>query len=1505
MSDKQRKMRLAWFVLLSACAFTIAVSCQSQRQQVAIFDETPAVVAERQTGDIGQRMRSDGRTDKTSPDYVKYDDYLVYAKTFGFSYPAAGRPTDAAGNARSAKTINDDSKSCVGCHGAMADSYVGTDGKKKVNAYHNMHDPAKLADLLISCVDCHGGHGNEPTKDKAHVQPNAATRAMWENSSDPDRLSGPPHLPVANTLNENPDFIRFVNPGDLRASWVSCYACHADAVEKNATSIMASGAMLWEAALYNNGSINKKNGVYGEFYTTDGTPARVVAPVPPTPEQTRTKGWLASLEPLPRWEISQSGNTLRVFERGGERRPIIGIPETEEEDGHPDVKLSLRGLGTQIRTDPVLIGLQKTRLLDPTLNLAGTNDHPGDYRGSGCTACHVVYANDRSPVHSGVWGQYGNRGKTASSDISLVEHKDESGHPILHYFVQQMPVSTCIVCHIHPGTNVLNEYTGYMWWDNETDGKFMYPKEQRQIDANDEQTDFAHNPEQASVRGLWGDLSQFATTPQQKAKFANEQDQFGEPAAKDFLESLYDMNDNVNLEHTRFADFHGHGWVFRAVYKKDRHGNLVDADGKIIQSVTRDDLNNAAEYYQQLDKNGATTNPYPDGKPVHLKDIHLEKGMQCVDCHFESDAHGNGHLYGATRDAITEDCVDCHGTVEKPAMLLRYLSEDGGADAYSQSQASLASRQKALDTAQTRLKDAVAAKRPAAQITTLTRAVTTAQRALDRAKTDYARISDEYQHIWTGTGADGAPNQWDLKHFEVDGGNLYQISSEWQADPKKADELHLARRWLLTQTVDTVNKASVWAKGPATRPYYTSDGTTTTHYDRAAYAHTVRRDLTWGEAPNPDDTSIPPSQQLAHANGNVSCYACHTSWNTSCFGCHLPQRADQMKPMLHNEGTVTRNYTNYNYQTLRDDMYMLGRDSTTRGNKIVPVRSACAVMVSSQDALRRWIYVQQQTVSAEGFAGTAFSPYYPHTVRATETRECSDCHLHKDADGHVDNNAVMAQLLMQGVNAYNFIGRFAWVGCGDDGLHAIAVTTRDEPQAVFGSRLQEEAYPSDYAQHVRNNLNLSENYEHPGNVVDVQMRGEYCYAACGKNGFIAYDIAAIDDKDFAERITLAPVSPFGQRFYVPSQDATSICSPSTLALNPAKQQHAENEEQPVSLFYAFLYLTDSKEGLIVIGNSLDSPNGPGVSTLLDGNPENNFLERALTYNPGGLLAGAKHCDLYGTYAWISCDAGIVVLDLRDPLHPRHVTTITDVHGAKKAQFQFRYGWVVDADGVKTYDVTDPENPKRVAGADIALADARDIYISRTYAYVAAGKQGLAIVDVERPESPKIDQIFSKDPATGVVLDDVNAVKIGMTNASMYAYVADGKNGLRVLQITSSDDRDADPGYSSWEFLGFSPHPHPRLIAQLKTPGPALCISKGLDRDRAVDESGNQLSVFGRRGARPLNLPEQQAMYLMEQPDGSHQPFYVQDGPSDQTRSHAPDTGRFKAPFEFKKPAAAK
>ena len=61
--------------------------------------------------------------------------------------------------------------------------------------------------------------------------------------------------------------------------------------------------------------------------------------------------------------------------------------------------------------------------------------------------------------------------------------------------------------------------------------------------------------------------------------------------------------------------------------------------------------------------------------------------------------------------------------------------------------------------------------------------------------------------------------------------------------------------------------------------------------------------------------------------------------------------------------------------------------------------------------------------------------------------------------------------------------------------------------------------------------------------------------------------------------------------------------------------------------------------------------------------------------------------------------------------------------------------------------------------------------------------------------------------------------------------------------------------------GFSPRPTPSLDRQLSDIGGALMISEGIDRDRAVDESGNQLAVFGRRGARPLNAAEAAKLFM--------------------------------------------
>jgi len=502
--------------------------------------------------------------------------------------------------------------------------------------------------------------------------------------------------------------------------------------------------------------------------------------------------------------------------------------------------------------------------------------------------------------------------------------------------------------------------------------------------------------------------------------------------------------------------------------------------------------------------------------------------------------------------------------------------------------------------------------------------------------------------------------------------------------------------------------------------------------------------------------------------------------------------------------------------------------------------------VSSQNANRDWLYYMQQTISAEGFSGFGFSTYYPHTVRATETKMCTDCHVSRERD----NNAWMAQLLMQGTNLVNFMGRYVYVAEGSKGFDAVSVAEHDDPPAVYGSDLQKLVYSDDYEKLEKRHGELEESDHHAGNVLDLQLRGEYLYAALGKGGFRVYDVANIDNKDFSEKMVTAPFSPLGQRFYVKTKNATSVGSPSTLAVDPLRTRIPANEEQPIALMYGFLYVTDAEEGLVVIGDPNLKSKSPGVLTLLDGNPANNFLKRATTFNPNGILNGARRITIAGTYAYILCDRGVVVVNLENPLAPK-VESEIPLNSAQGIAIQFRYAFVVDDDGLKVLDTTSLAHPKLVAGATVPMQDARNIYVARTYAYVAAGKQGLAIVDVERPEHPRLDQVYD---AKGEI-NDTRDVKLSMTAASAFAYLADGKNGFRIVQLFAPNE---SPNY-----LGFSPRPAPKLIATYRTKGPALAVSKGIDRDRAVDESGNQLAVFNRRGSRPFNRQEAERMFLRD------------------------------------------
>ncbi|MDX1562826.1 MAG: hypothetical protein R3305_07850, partial [Gammaproteobacteria bacterium] len=578
-------------------------------------------------------------------------------------------------------------------------------------------------------------------------------------------------------------------------------------------------------------------------------------------------------------------------------------------------------------------------------------------------------------------------------------------------------------------------------------------------------------------------------------------------------------------------------------------------------------------------------------------------------------------------------------------------------------------------------------------------------------------------------------------------------------------------------------------------------------------------------------------------------YSCHTSWITSCAGCHLPIEANWMTERHHYEGGVTRNFATYNPQVARDQMFMLGLRGSANDEKIAPVRSSSALVLSSTNANRERIYVQQPPVSAAGYSSQAFNPHFPHTVRAEETKTCSDCHLSADND----NNAIMAQLLLLGTNFVNFVGFNTWVGTESD-VAAVQVTEWDEPQAVIGSYLHRYAYPDRYQAHTERSRVLETAYNHASGVANcLQLRGEYLYVAEGSRGFRVYDVANVANKGFSQRIVTAPFSGLGHDTAVSSEDATCVALPTNQPIAPERNtgelMRVTNQEQPFHPIYNYALVTDRQEGLILVD----------VNTLADGELDNNFLERSLTWDGDGALAGASHITIAGHYAYVAADAGIAVVDLDDPLAPR-IAAVIPLTGVRASAVQFRYLFVTDSAGLRVVDVTHPSAPKIVDSAYVPLADAHRIYVARTYAYVAAGADGIAVIDVERPEAPRLVELFDADGA----LVDARDIVVGSTNASLFAYVADGVGGLKVLQLTSPESQP--------NFYGFSPAPRPELIASYATSAPAIALSKGLDRDRAVDETGHQIAVFGRLGSRPFTLAEMQQLYL----DDSGRPWYVED-----------------------------
>src|SRR5262249_1638213 len=141
------------------------------------------------------------------------------------------------------------SSGCISCHSSTDSASMHTSTTVK-----------------LGCADCHGGKpevmlpSGTPTSSPAYqaIKTKAHGAARWRENT---RSSANPVRAYSKWLQEDPEYIQFVNPGDLRIAGRTCgtSSCHEFEVRNTRSSMMTHGAMLWGAALYNNGSFPLKN----------------------------------------------------------------------------------------------------------------------------------------------------------------------------------------------------------------------------------------------------------------------------------------------------------------------------------------------------------------------------------------------------------------------------------------------------------------------------------------------------------------------------------------------------------------------------------------------------------------------------------------------------------------------------------------------------------------------------------------------------------------------------------------------------------------------------------------------------------------------------------------------------------------------------------------------------------------------------------------------------------------------------------------------------------------------------------------------------------------------------------------------------------------------------------------------------------------------------------------------------------------------------------------------
>lgn len=368
-------------------------------------------------------------------------------------------------------------QSCMTCHnGSQHDDYAGS-------GIENPH-PFPGADLL-QCTVCHGGNPAGQGVDDSHVPPppQIGDREFQAGNDDENRfayfnkltLTGLDKLPdytVNGTTYTALQFLQFVNPGDLRVTsqGQGCGQCHAAHAEYVAASPLATAMGMFGGATYAIGAENHIPAHQGLYLDTAGDTAFRAVVDGDFGVNPPKLGEVAQFIEYPVYSSFGVTAPGQMFQNNDYLAAAL------LDDRNPDNSVVADSPLSHLFHEQVAVTCG-----DCHLGSAGANNRAGDFRSSGCTACHMPYS---------LGGRSGSQDPNVPKlepldpdDIDEPERPHVAAHRILStrktlpsgHQQQGIPDRTCAGCHQGSNRTVL-QYWGLRLDQNEdVRDNFQYP----------------------------------------------------------------------------------------------------------------------------------------------------------------------------------------------------------------------------------------------------------------------------------------------------------------------------------------------------------------------------------------------------------------------------------------------------------------------------------------------------------------------------------------------------------------------------------------------------------------------------------------------------------------------------------------------------------------------------------------------------------------------------------------------------------------------------------------------------------------------------------------------------------------------------------------------------------------------------------------------------------------------------------------------------------------------